>query len=154
MFYFFFFLGAIQNVWHSWGGGGGVRDSVTKWHNAKVSRDFFLKTLSPIFAFWSVFKGFKDIIFGKIKISPHTGWGWGHGLISQNDTGGGVGSKKCHVLFECPLKAPINTAYPLYNPFSLISFWRWGGFRKPVFCRRCCRINRLILFIFFVWMKI
>jgi hypothetical protein len=44
---------------------------------------FFPKIFSRIFAFWAVFKGFKDIIFGKIKMSHHMGGPGGGTKISQ-----------------------------------------------------------------------
>jgi hypothetical protein len=63
-------------TWHSW---GGVSDSVTKWHKGeggglpKCHVTFFPKFLSTIFGFCALFKGFMDIIFGKIKMSHHIG---------------------------------------------------------------------------------
>ncbi len=45
---------------------------------------FFYKKISRIFTFGSVFKGFYDIVFGKILLSRH--WGGKHGAMKQNDT--------------------------------------------------------------------
>ncbi len=38
----------------------------------KVSRDILSKPLSHFLAFWTILKGFKNNIFGKIKMSHHT----------------------------------------------------------------------------------
>jgi hypothetical protein len=59
-----------------------------------VSRDIISKNFSPIFALCVLFKSLMDIIFGKIKYHITRKGGRGrYGKMSQNDTGGGGGSK-------------------------------------------------------------
>ncbi len=93
--------------------GGGVRDSVFKWHNGeggsllKCHVTFFPKFLSHLFAFCAIFKGFKGHNFWKnLNFTSHEGGRGGTDQYHKMTKGGGGvknQSKKCHVLFEWPL---------------------------------------------------
>jgi hypothetical protein len=83
---------------------------------------FFPKILSPILPFWPVLNGFKNIHFLKIFLSHHTVVGGTNQCHKMTQGEGGVKnhSKKCYVLFECPVKANNTNSFRQFLASSFI----------------------------------